>query len=347
LSEGSTKRSTPPAIGGTTPAAGSFTNLSTSAASTFNANTFFNGGTNTFTGDLFAGSGNPWVDVKSGANGCAAAAGNASNDDTSAIQCQINFMNSTFSGGVVFVPPGNYKITSTLTMKGLVHLHGAGGRGISFISTAGADLTAIQFDSTAAGAAMEWITVSCMQNVSATRNCVTIANNDVVYILNSQIFGGAYALSNNGVDGTVFNSQIAGWGSGACGIISQGANWYVRVKIDQSAVSTACAFQHTTSFTGASSAEEHFFQCDFSGNYTDGILIQDTGGNAIIVVSDSVLSSPVSVTGGRYIIFNGDEFAGNIATSVNMSIAASFGIAAVTVSGAGTRSCAANSNITC
>ena len=51
-------------------------------------------GTNIWTGNAFFGSGSPWVDVKSGANSCAAAVGNNTADDTAAIQCQVTFMNT-------------------------------------------------------------------------------------------------------------------------------------------------------------------------------------------------------------------------------------------------------------
>jgi len=47
-----------------------------------------------------------WVDVKA-----YGAKGDETTDDTAAIQAA---MNAVISGGTVFLPPGNYKVTATL-----------------------------------------------------------------------------------------------------------------------------------------------------------------------------------------------------------------------------------------
>lgn len=46
------------------------------------------------------------------------AIGNSSNDDTSAIQATFTAMyGNTYKGGIVFFPPGNYKVTSTISLS--------------------------------------------------------------------------------------------------------------------------------------------------------------------------------------------------------------------------------------
>ncbi len=53
------------------------------------------------------------------------AVGDGSNDDTASIQAAIDAIPAV--GGVVFLPPGNYKITSALTWKVNVSMYGTGG----------------------------------------------------------------------------------------------------------------------------------------------------------------------------------------------------------------------------
>jgi len=67
----------------------------------------------------------PWVDVK--AHG---AIGDGSTDDTAAIQAAIDSYGqetgATATGGVVYFPPGTYKVTSQLDMYSGVHIVGSG-----------------------------------------------------------------------------------------------------------------------------------------------------------------------------------------------------------------------------
>ena len=58
---------------------------------------------------------------------------------------------------------------------------------------------------------------------------------------------------------------------------------------------------------GASSAEDHFVQCDFSGTYLYSIMISDSTNGAITVFDGSVMSSPIEVGGSKWTSFNNDE----------------------------------------
>jgi hypothetical protein len=71
-------------------------------------------GDKAITGSLQVGGPRPWIDVRA-----YGALGDGTTDDTTAIQAAINAAKNTvsFTGGILFVPPGVYKITDTLTVS--------------------------------------------------------------------------------------------------------------------------------------------------------------------------------------------------------------------------------------
>lgn len=77
----------------------------------------------------------PWYDVRHPSYG---AKGDNSTDDTAAFQAAINAA-ATAGGGIVYVPPGTYRIATSLTMKANVTLRGAG---INATTLVGDDATA-------------------------------------------------------------------------------------------------------------------------------------------------------------------------------------------------------------
>lgn len=303
----------------------------------------------TLSGNTFFGGGSPWVDVKSGANGCAAAVGNAVTDDKSAIQCQINYMNSNFGGGVVFFPPGNYHVASSVTVKGGIQLVGVGWNASGIF--AGADITVLAFDGTCTSCHLSGMAIGGFQNNSATNDLVTVAANALVDLDDAYLSGGRWAVNTAGVDGHWKNVQIFGWGSTGGGILSTGSNWYEHAKIDQIAVATAAAYKGGAR-TALGGFEDHFLNSDFScnsGPCTNSVVIADTNNIAITTFMGCVFSNAISITGGSYTIFVGNEFGASatVTSSVNESVVGSFGQASLTFTGAGTRSCAGNSNISC
>jgi len=289
---------------------------------------------------------NPWVDVKSGTNSCAAAVGNGSTDDTTAIQCQITFMNVTFGGGTVFFPCATYHVTATLTVPGGVRLKGAG-RNCAVVSAGNNDVEVLNFTgggNTYGGLEDMWI-VGDLLGGALTKNLVVVNVNTPVVFRNCMLWGGNFALQSDGVDGSFTDCFIMGTGSSGGGIHSLGANWYQRVKLDTIGVTVAFGYQQGPN---AAVMENHFINSDFSGSFSsNSVSIVDSNNQAVTTFQGSVFSNSINITGGKYTMFVGDEFGVASASSVNMSIVGSFGFSALTMTGTGVRSCAGNSNITC
>lgn len=297
-------------------------------------------------GNVFFGSGRPWVDVRSGANGCAAAIPGAS-DSQPAIQCQINYLNSTFGGGVLYFSlgntNGNYSIFSGLTSKGNIIFRGSG-YNVSNIIPQG-DFTAITFDSSTVNSLFENMTIQGNTS-SPTANLVSVANGVSVFFRNCSLVGGNWALQTGGVDGNVENCLIQGFGSSGGGILSSGANTYYNAKIDQNAASVKAAFRQVNFYLGGA-AENRIINSDMSGNYTHSLEIADTSNTAVMSIVSTVLSSPISITGAGTTNIVASEIGSTLSAFGNISVTSSLGISGlVTVSG-GTQSCAGNSNIVC
>ncbi|WP_407155167.1 glycosyl hydrolase family 28-related protein [Bradyrhizobium sp. STM 3557] len=313
-------------------------------------------GTNQMQGNTYFG-GAPWFDVKSPAHSCAAAIGNGAADDTSAIQCHINYLNSTYGGGFVFFPPGTYLVSGAgLTVSAGVWLEGSGIASSIQVST---DSMAVSF-STSGGTCpggghlggLEKLQVLGFQTNTSTQPAVKIGANCSVTIRDARIWFGAQGLVNNGVDSLVENSYICGWQQ--C-VFSQGANWYVRVKLDSigiTMVGTSAAFMQGAYIGpgGATAiAENHFTQTDFSGTYSYSIYIDDTNNaSAITHIDGGVLSSAIMLNHHRFTMITGTEIGSTSFANNNgaMLMSSTTALASVTISGAGSRSCGSNAGFT-
>jgi len=233
------------------------------------------------------------------------AIGNGVANDTAAIQAAINYMNTTYSGGIVFVPAGNYYVPGGLTLKGGVELVGEG-RGSTTIQAQTVDVTVIAFDATSNYAALRNLFIVGYTNVAATQNAVTVAANVPVIMKDCNIWGGNSAVYTLGVDGYMENCFVAGWVT-AC-VVSVGANWYVRCKFDTAGVAVTHAF-----FQGAPSPfaimENNFVACDFSGSFTNSVAISDgTNTSAMTLFSTCVFSSAISLINQMFTGFTTCEF---------------------------------------
>lgn len=301
-----------------------------------------------WSGDQYFGSGRPWVDARSTANGtCAAAVGNGSIDDQPSLQCQANYLNSTFVGGTLHLSNGNYHLGSTLTIPNGVNIVCESNVSTSIGVGGTTDLTAITFLNSAVNAFIRNCQISGDTNSTATQNLVVVPTGANVSIYDSLLIGGNFALQNGGTDGVIFNTSIQGFGSSGGGVSSTGANWYIRAKIDQNAA-TAVGFSQGTN---AIAQENHFIDTDISGAYTNSVVINDGGNhNAITTFTSSVFSSPIVITSASYTTISGAELGANVtANSGTVVVSASSGVnGVVTVSGSATTIfCGSLGNVTC
>lgn len=320
---------------------------------------FLSSGPNFLNGPSYFGNGKPWVDVRSGANSCAAAIGNGVADDTVAIQCQITYMNATYTGGIVFLPCGSYLVSgaSGLKVYAGVWLVGGGsgiaGTACTTIEVAG-NTTDVTFQVSASTATcpsgnhyggMEKIAVYGYNNSGATSPAVNITAGCNVTIRDTTMFLGSYGLQNDGVDSVIFG----GWACGYTGcVLSHGANWYIRLKMDKFAGTPTYGFNQ-----GASSfaAENHFTQVDLTCTCSFSLNINDGGANtALTFFEGSVFDSPISQTSGHVLSITGGEV-GSTSFAVNggvfmMTTTIALG-GATTVTGTAARTCAAQSGFTC
>lgn len=99
------------------------------------------------------------------------AAGNGTTDDTTAVTNAINAAGSgSTPGGIVYFPPGKYKITSVLTVNyNNVILRGAGGDASHDAGTGGGAATTIIYNGTAGGTMISVSSVSGSGNQKITR----------------------------------------------------------------------------------------------------------------------------------------------------------------------------------
>jgi hypothetical protein len=247
------------------------------------------------------------------------AVGNNSTNDYGAIQAAINFV--AITGGVVLVPSGNYRVNSTLTINASVMLMGTG-PGASTINVGSNDISVLNVTGGTFSGAQNLFLVG-YQNAAATAIAVVVASNIPALFRDCFIWGGDYAFGTGGVDGYYENVDFAG--SGASGnIISTGANWYVRCKIDQTVIASSVGFYQSTA--GSDVKENHFIQCDFSGLYTNSIQVNDTVSNSLMIFESCIFSKPCVLQKAKWVAFNSCEFAGG---SNQFQIAAAVGVVSI------------------
>jgi hypothetical protein len=293
----------------------------------------------------------PWVDVKSGTNGCAAASGNGSPGDAVAINCQVAWVHS-HGGGIVWFPCGDYDVSG----RGVTITQGvrfsAPNRACVAIHDSNDETAVTMTADTSAQSyvGLDHIWVYCLQNSSATQACVNVTQG-VAFLHECGIWGGKYALEEQGTDGAISECFISSWGSGGASLWSNsGANRYFGDKFDLNGQNQDTCVLITTSGSGVN--ENHFTNIDCSGGnggfYKESFVISDNGSNGAIVGigEQSILSAPFSIIRAKYVMFNGDEMpSGTTATAAPTVIVGSIA-GDLTVSGASI-SCAANFGITC
>jgi hypothetical protein len=283
----------------------------------------------TIAGAIF-GNGIPWADVTAWG-----AVGDFATDCTAAIQNAINYIFNNFVGGIVFFPGGNYKVTSTITVKGGVRLVGSCMAAVN-INARNSDINVLNFQAGCSSAGLEQITIVGFQTNTASHSTVAVANGAYVVFRDAEIIGGLVGLNTAGVDCVFDNCTIDGFQNN---VVSTGANWYIRCKIDTVlAGSTPTSGFTQGAYYTSGVAENHFVQCDFSGTYTNAIVINDTGqGSAVTTFEGCVFSSPISITHAVASMFSACEFGSTSFTCGNnvTMVTGSYAFSATVISGAG------------
>jgi len=244
--------------------------------------------------------------------------------------------------------PGPCAITSTLTMGTSQHLMGYDVDQSSLVASS-ADFDAIHVSANASSVSIDNIFVVGFMNPTATSTVVTVGANAMFNAFRCRIWGGVIALSNAGVDGRLYDCYVSNWGT-SYAIASTGANFYQTMKIDSASANTnAGAFLQGTPCCSLTVAENHFNQTDFSGHYTNSIVVSDGSTNsAITVIEGSIFSSPILIGPSRATILNGNEI-GSTSFSASggpVAMAGNYAFAATIVGGGATIKCAAGANIT-
>ncbi len=263
-------------------------------------------------------------------------------DDSSAFQQAIDHMADDYSGGHVLVPPGNYCFHNGITIKKSVQLIGSG-IGCTLLQSKKFNVNTVTFDATCFQAAIEKMLICGYEGPDPQTNCITVARNVPVIIRDVYAWQGWSGLFTQGVDGLVENCFIAGQ---KCGITSNGANWYLRSKFDSlgNGQPTDCGFLHGSIFPGEV-MENHFTQCDFSGDYSHAVSIYDgtPAAEAITVFDGCIMDRPISIGFSHWTSINHCEISSTISAGGPTSIIGCYSFSPISVPGA---TKAGNINIT-
>lgn len=229
--------------------------------------------------------------------------------NTEIIQSAIDSIFNNYGGGYLWLPrPGNYQ-SNGLIMKGSITLRGHGPRNTLLGSVAN-NVNQIIFDTSVQQGGLRDLFIAGQQSATSTSNAVTVQDNVPVIIRDCYIWGGSSALYTRGIDGTIENCFILGWGF--ANIVSNGANWFKRVKADTSGNPVQHGFYQGTPVPvgpPGSVMENHFEQCDFSGNFQKSVSIIDGNTHtAISVFEGCVFNSPIDLSQAMHTSFIGCEF---------------------------------------
>jgi hypothetical protein len=293
------------------------------------------------------------VDVTVASNGCPAAVANDSADDLAAIQCQVNYLHANHGGGILLFPSGLYDVSATIHVPSGEILTGVSPHTTTIQSIGLSDIKVLEFaGSHNSFGGLERIRIICSQSTAATQSCVHVLHNTPVIMRDFHIWGGLHALLQDGVDGYHENGIVAAMARGGVNLFSRGANWYHRVKFNPYAGQTvAFAYaQNTWAQTPNNGVQEnHFSQCDFSGNFDYGVGIYDAGLNqAVTTFEGSVISGSVYVWAARATLFTGMEFGSQtLVSDAPISVTGSYAFNATGIGGSGVKACAGNIGISC
>ena len=288
----------------------------------------------------------PMFNVELSNGNCAAAVGNGIADDTTAIQCQANYMQTTFGGGMLWFPAGPYLISSTITGPNNVIFQGSG-QGNTTITSNNTDIIMFNFPSSVVGGGLRDLNIVGSLSTSATQNVVVVQSAAYVVMSYLYVTGGLFAFQEGGVNNVIEHISFSGKGLNGGSMISTGANTFIDDYFDNSGVTTK--WGALINPTGFGTGENHFIHCDFSGTYSVGSL--EVAGNGFVTIFGAIFSSSVKIDASNsWTGITGSWFGtGTVTNASPLTITDStvVGGGTMTVTGTGLRNCAGNIAIFC
>jgi len=181
-------------------------------------------GNQIWSGDMYFGSGRPWCDVR--AKG---ALGNGSADDSAAFSSCISELAT--SGGIIYVPPGNYCVFSGISITGTIAEAMQGTHHGTEIQTCGHDVTLLTLNN--AQHEILSLQLSGSQTINTTNDAISVGSSAVgARLEHLQVFGGRYGINNAGTD-TDISLFTATQAYGSAVLYNTGALLCHRCKLDQ------------------------------------------------------------------------------------------------------------------
>ena len=286
----------------------------------------------------------PMFNVELPNGNCAAAVGNGVADDTAAIQCQANYIQTNFGGGMLWFPASTYLVTSTITSPAAVIFQGSGQLSTTITSNF-TDITIFNFPGTVSGAGLRDLNIVGSFSTSATQNLVIVGANAYVTISYCTIQGGLFAFQEGGVNNVIDHVSFSGKGALGGSMISTGANAFFDSYFDNSGVTTK--YGVLLNPDPFAPAENHFIHCDFSGSYSVASI--EVASNGFVAVFGGIFSGAVKIdASNQWTGITSSWFGGAISNASPLSITDSNSVSGTqTVTGTGLRNCAGNISIFC
>lgn len=261
------------------------------------------------------------------------------------LQAMVNYVAAGGKNGKIIVPEGYWQVVGIVMPSG-VTIEGLG-QECSHIGQSDVNLPIFTFAEQTKYGGLRDLDVAGFQSPSATDHAIRVHLGAAPILRDLRVFGGSYALYTRGTDGYYENLYLNGFGINGGAVFSHGSNWYVRCKMDCYPHQVVCAFAQSSPYS-TDVHENHFTQCDFSGNHPASVDINDHSTNtAITVFEGCIFSNPLNIVSARATILSGCELGAGIThNSGALIVSGCYGLGAVGVSGGGApRSGAANINV--
>jgi len=271
---------------------------------------------------LLAGS--PWLNVMGAPY---SAKGNNSADDAPAWQKALAALQA--KPGELLAPLGNYALKSSgLTMYGGSTIRGVG-QTATILNGQSLPINAstLTLDPGSQYASVERLSIIAPSGLGTQASALMLPyaespqGANVANIVRDVTLQGGY--QNMVVWGTdcLFENVYAGSGAVFAAILSHGANWWIRCKINapNAAVPVPYGFlQGTAGYPGT--CENRFLLCDFSGNYTHSVAVDDPTNQADMLFVGCIMSSDILISGAAIVTFLGCKFGTTITNNSSARI---------------------------